>query len=376
MTARPTRRSTDAFAGVYGASPDELYGRFAASSRTTRSTRWREARSARCSAPRSIPPPRPGEGTLVQRLRWGTGAPALSRDDSLLALVRDDPDHAPRVVIWHLGRATSDSGARVRTAEELARDPEDVAPVESRPPSLPVVAELGARGGMSFAEPRFFRDGRHVLLTALSARGDGAFRRDLYVWTWRTGDVRRVHARRWHSPCGRVSERRERRRRPVHGRTLRSRARQSRERCHYGAAARGSHARLRSAARFARRTTHRLLGAAGGSLACRDNAGGRRHRDARARQRARTSTGPPSRVGQCEHRMREREQRRPEHRSGVARDRCAHAPHECHGCRDRSRDVGRRTSVLPATARARTRSRPRPTGRLAPAGAHGAGFGA
>jgi hypothetical protein len=45
---------------------------------------------------------------------------------------------------------------------------------------------------MSFAEPRFFPDGERVLLSALAARGDGVYRRDLFVWRWQTGTVQRV----------------------------------------------------------------------------------------------------------------------------------------------------------------------------------------
>ena len=191
MTAREKRSFADAFTGVYGAPPDEMYGRF-----TAQLTHDAVAATAGgghgAVAADGAGGAGAGDHSLVQRLHWGTGAPTLSADDSLVALVRDDPHRAPRVVIWRLGRAAGDSAARVREAEMLARDPEDVAAVRSRPPSLPVAAELGARGGMSFAEPRFFPDGDRVLLTALSARGDGVFRRDLYVWTWRTGGVRRV----------------------------------------------------------------------------------------------------------------------------------------------------------------------------------------
>jgi hypothetical protein len=192
MTAREKRSFAEAFTGVYGAPPDEMYGRFSAElthdalDATTDGAR----RALLTSYDDTVAAA--SEGTLVQRLQWSTGAPALSRDDSLLALVRDDPHRAPRVVIWRLGRATRDSAARVREAEVLARDPEDVAAIRSRPPSFPEAAELGARGGMSFAEPRIFADGERVLLTGLSARGDGAFRRDLYVWSWHSGRVRRV----------------------------------------------------------------------------------------------------------------------------------------------------------------------------------------
>jgi hypothetical protein len=127
----------------------------------------------------------------VQRLRWSTGAPAISPGDSLLAFVVSDRERAPRVVIVNLNRRTDDSAARER-ARAHALDPEDVVAVPPRAPPLEVLARLGPRGGMSFAEPRFFADGERVLLTALAARGDGAYRRDLFVWRWQTGSVQRI----------------------------------------------------------------------------------------------------------------------------------------------------------------------------------------
>ena len=192
MTARTKRSFGEAFSGVYGAPPDELYGRFTAEL-------THDALDARAGAPqqallaaRADSSQAEGEGELVQRLHWATGAPALSRDDSLMAMVLSDPRHAPRVVIVNLTRHAPDSAALLREARDRELDPEDVPAVRSRPPALGVVARLGPRGGMSFAEPRFFADGNRVLLTALAARGDGVFRRDLFVWNWRTGIVQRV----------------------------------------------------------------------------------------------------------------------------------------------------------------------------------------
>lgn len=198
MSARVPRSFGDAFAGIYGASPDELYGRFTAEL-THDALDARDRRDSQDDEPRRVllashgdTLPFEGEGELVQRLHWATGAPALSRDDSLVALVLSDPEHAPRVVVLNLNRHAPDSAARARAARVRALDPEDVPAIESRPPALEVVARLDPRGGMSFAEPRFFADGQRILATALAARGDGVFRRDLFVWNWRTGAVRRV----------------------------------------------------------------------------------------------------------------------------------------------------------------------------------------
>ncbi len=192
MTARTKRSFSEAFVGVYGAPPDELYGRFTAEL-------THDAVDARAGGPqqallaaRADSLPLEGEGELVQRLHWATGAPALSRDDTLMAMVLSDPRHALRVVIVNLARHTPDSAALLRAERARELDPEDVPAIRARPPALGVVARLGPRGGMSFAEPRFFADGSRVLLTALAARGDGVSRRDLFVWNWRTGAVRRV----------------------------------------------------------------------------------------------------------------------------------------------------------------------------------------
>ena len=191
MSARVSRTFDEAFVGVYGASPDELYGRFAAEV-------THDALDARAGGPQPAllasgadTMPRAGEGTLVKRLHWATGAPAISPGDSMLAFVVSDRERPPRVVILNLNRRTDDSTARAR-ARAHARDPEDVVAVPPRAPPLEIIARLGPRGGMSFAEPRFFADGERVLLSALAARGDGVYRRDLFVWRWRTGALQRV----------------------------------------------------------------------------------------------------------------------------------------------------------------------------------------
>ncbi|MDQ2930528.1 MAG: hypothetical protein M3Y05_06905 [Gemmatimonadota bacterium] len=198
MSARTPRSFAEAFVGVYGAPPDELYGVFAAEL-THDALDAVDAHGARDGSGRGAllaatadTITAADEGELVQRLHWATGAPALSRDDSLLALVLTDPQHAPRVVILDLNRHAPDSAARLRAARARALDPEDVPAVASRPAALDVIARLDPRGGMSFAEPRFFANRSRLLVTALAARGDGVYRRDLFVWSWKSGDVRRV----------------------------------------------------------------------------------------------------------------------------------------------------------------------------------------
>ena len=128
MTARVPRSFADAFTGVYGAPPESQYGRFAAEftydaiDASTDGQRPALLESAADTVQRL------GEETLVQRLHWATGAPALSRDDSVWRSLSAIPQHAPRVVILNLNRRTADSAARER-ARAHALDPEDVAAV-------------------------------------------------------------------------------------------------------------------------------------------------------------------------------------------------------------------------------------------------------
>ena len=191
MTARTPRTFDQAFVGVYGASADELYGRFAAELTHDALDAVSGAPQRALLASGADTERRRGQGTLVERLHWATGAPAMSPGDSLLAFVMSDRDRAPRVMIVDLNRRTDDSSARAR-ARARSLDPEDVPAVPPAAPPLEVVARLGPHAGMSFAEPRFFSDGARVLLTGLAARGDGAFRRDLFVWHWRTGAIERI----------------------------------------------------------------------------------------------------------------------------------------------------------------------------------------
>jgi hypothetical protein len=191
MSARVPRTFDEAFVGVYGAPPDELYGRFAAelTHDALDASMGGPQPSLLASGADTLAPP--GQGTLVRRQHWATGAPAISPGDSLLAFVASSRERPPRVAILDLNRRTDDSAARAR-GRAHARDPEDVLAVPPRAPPLEIVARLGPRAGMSFAEPRFFADGQRVLLSALAARGDGLFRRDLFVWHWRTGAVQRI----------------------------------------------------------------------------------------------------------------------------------------------------------------------------------------
>ena len=74
----------------------------------------------------------------------------------------------------------------------VARDPLDVPAIDSFPPPRRALATLSARDGFGHDYPRFFADGRRVLVSRDVPRGDGTTRPDLFVWDWRSGSIARI----------------------------------------------------------------------------------------------------------------------------------------------------------------------------------------
>ncbi|HEX7241648.1 MAG TPA: hypothetical protein VF263_15320, partial [Longimicrobiaceae bacterium] len=182
LSARQPRTFEDAFAGVYGDAPADLYDRF-----TVEVTgRALEARLALA---------RGGivAGDTVQRLRGGTADPALSPDGRHLAVVlRAGGDGPGRVVVWRTAEEAGDSAEARARARLLARDPEDVPPSRAYPRPRRAVATLLPVRGRGHDEPRFLPGGEEILVTRQEPLGDGAFRPDLFAWSWRRGTVRRI----------------------------------------------------------------------------------------------------------------------------------------------------------------------------------------
>ena len=180
MSARQQRTFDAAFAGVFGASPADLYGAFTVDvmerSLQVRS-RLRDAGLV--------------EGELVQRLSAGTGEPAVSPDGSKVALVLRSLNGPPRLVVWET-RPQPDSLVRKARERLLQRDSLDVAPIDSFPPPRRTIATLRPASGRSHELPRWMPDGVNVLVVRDEAVPNGATRPDLFQWNTRTGDVRRV----------------------------------------------------------------------------------------------------------------------------------------------------------------------------------------
>ncbi len=181
MTARVDRTFVDAFAGVFGGPPDELYGRFAT-----------ELTGKALQAQQDLVTSSLDTGTTFQRLAWYTGAPALSPDGTLLAIPLRSELEPTRIVIWKTAPAPEDSAAAHVRERLLARDPEDVPAIPYAPPTKQPVATLLASNGRAYDAPRFLPDGRHVLVVRAEPLLDGALRRDLFVWDSKSGHVRRI----------------------------------------------------------------------------------------------------------------------------------------------------------------------------------------
>ena len=180
MSARQQRTFDAAFAGVFGASPADLYGAFTVDvmerSLQIRS-RLRDAGLV--------------EGELVQRLSGGTGEPAVSPDGSKVAVVQRSLSGPSRLVVWET-RPPPDSLIRKARERMLRLDSLDVAPIDSFPPPRRIIATLRPEGGRSHELPRWMPDGVNVLVVRDEAVPNGATRPDLFLWNTRSGDVRRV----------------------------------------------------------------------------------------------------------------------------------------------------------------------------------------
>jgi hypothetical protein len=181
MSARQRRSFAEAFRGVYGAGPDDLYGTF-----------YTEVMEKSLDARRQLQSPGVVEGDLVQKLAWATGEPAVSRDGAQVAVVLRSPNTPSRVVVWGAKDEPLDSAVVRARQRMLQRDPQDVAPFDSFPAPRRARKTLFAVAGRGHDQPRWFSDGERLLVSRDEPLGDGAFRPDLFIWNTRRGGVRRV----------------------------------------------------------------------------------------------------------------------------------------------------------------------------------------
>jgi Tol biopolymer transport system component len=183
LSAREQRSFGSAFAGVFGAPPEDLYGRFFVEV----TAKALEVEQHLRRAPGGVV-----EGELVQRLQGGTGDPAVSPDGKRLAVVVRSRTGPSRLVVWSADAPPPDTAALRRQRQALARDPLDVPAFDSFPRPRRALATLHPASGRSHEFPRWLPDGQHLLVSRDEPLGDGAFRPDLFLWNHQTGGVRRV----------------------------------------------------------------------------------------------------------------------------------------------------------------------------------------
>ncbi|GJG87715.1 hypothetical protein tb265_28960 [Gemmatimonadetes bacterium T265] len=186
VSARVNRPFDVAFAGVYGDGPATLYDRFVAELTVAAA-----AERARLDSAGRV------EGTLVQRLSRSTGDPAVSPDGRHVAIELASADGPSRLVVWRAGPGAShdtvvDSAEARARRRLLERDPEDVPAVRAYPSPRRPVATLLAVNGRGHHDPRWFADGRRVLVWRSELTADDVMRPDLFIWDTHTGGLRRV----------------------------------------------------------------------------------------------------------------------------------------------------------------------------------------
>jgi len=182
LSAREVRSFDEAFEGVYGGPPVELYGRFTV-----------DLVEGSLAVRDSLDAVGLHEGELIHLRRWHTGDPALSPDGARVVLELHRRDRPSELVVWSTEVDEEALERRAKARERLLeRDPEDVPAVAWRPPPRRELARLPPRDGRSFTEPRFLPDGEGILAVRWEPLGDGSLRPDLHLWSPETGEVRRV----------------------------------------------------------------------------------------------------------------------------------------------------------------------------------------
>jgi len=182
LTARQRRSMSGAFAGVFGASPTELYGDFRVDV-TERALAMRDALEAAGGV---------ADGSLFQRLSWTTGDPAVSPDGEFLAVALRSRTVPSRLVVMSTTPDTLTEAQRQYRDAIYEADPEDVRPVERRPRPQRRLATLHATNGRGYSKPAFLPDGEHILVVRNDLVENSRSRPDLFEWAWRSGDLRRI----------------------------------------------------------------------------------------------------------------------------------------------------------------------------------------
>lgn len=177
LTARHRRSFGEAFTGVFGESPERLYGQFVAELTASAIT------VQRGSAFR--------EGELFQETNRASGDPAVSPDGKRIAIVIREREKPEKLVIWSTEAATEEEKKyEERLRKILERDPEDVAPIRTKPLPRKAVHALVMPDGGDIETPRWTRDGKALLFSHRTRDAEGFLHWDLFRWDFK--DLTRI----------------------------------------------------------------------------------------------------------------------------------------------------------------------------------------
>src|SRR5207237_104655 len=138
LTARTDRSFAAAFSGVYGESPDILYGRFTAEL-TQEAMQTRGATLAT----------RLDSGQVIQHLAREPCDPALSADGGRAAIMLASATRPGRIVVWSTTPEPDTSAERAEKAL-IRKDPQDVPAIRVFPPPKKALATLYAVGNQPY----------------------------------------------------------------------------------------------------------------------------------------------------------------------------------------------------------------------------------
>lgn len=177
LTARQRRSFDAAFLGVFGESPERLYGQFVAELTASAIAIQRGGATTSEAAGAYV------EGELFQETTRASGDPAVSPDGTQIAVVLRPRDLPPRLVIWSTGPPTEEEKKYEERLEKIfARDPEDVRPVRTKPLPRKAVHELVLPDGGDIESPRWTRDGKSLIFAHRNPDREGFLHWDLHRW--------------------------------------------------------------------------------------------------------------------------------------------------------------------------------------------------